>query len=144
MIWKFIFKGRIFPGGGRAFFSRLRIVGFCRYDLHFMAATSISRHNLYGVRVVVNCKKKRRLWKSKPPDLEMARENVSALRRLFFFCRRAADNRTIFCFSLVYQYQLTLRWILAYGFVRQKKRGQFLKLSSKKFGKIIVRLYCLQ
>ena len=25
-------------------------------------------------------------------NLEMAREDTSALRRLFFFCRRAADN----------------------------------------------------
>ena len=33
--------------------------------------------------------KKRRLWKSKPPL--HGRVNVSALRRLFFFCRRAAD-----------------------------------------------------
>ena len=38
-----------------------------------------------------------------------ARENLSALRRLFFFCRRPADNKQISCFDLFYQYQLTLR-----------------------------------
>ncbi|MFR3786894.1 MAG: hypothetical protein ACLTWR_06350 [Agathobaculum desmolans] len=38
-----------------------------------------------------------------------ARENLSALRRLFFFCRRPADNKQILCFDLFYQYQLTLR-----------------------------------
>ena len=38
-----------------------------------------------------------------------ARENLSALRRLFFFCHRPADNKQILCFDLFYQYQLTLR-----------------------------------
>ena len=43
MIRQFIFVGVIFPGGDRAFFDKSMTVGFCRYALCFMAATSFSR-----------------------------------------------------------------------------------------------------
>ena len=43
MIRQFIFMGGIFPGGGRAFFNMSMTVGFCRYGMCFMAATSFSR-----------------------------------------------------------------------------------------------------
>ena len=59
-----------------------------------MAATSISRRISYGVRVVVGCRQAKRSGGSENQsrrNLEMARENTSALRRLFFFCRRPAD-----------------------------------------------------
>ena len=46
---------------------------------------------------------------SKAATSKRACENISAVRRLFFFCRRAAENETRFCFALFYQYQLTLR-----------------------------------
>ena len=59
-----------------------------------MAATSISRRFL-------QCSGRRRLADRQKEsggsenqsrrNLEMARENTSALRRLFFFCRRPAD-----------------------------------------------------
>ncbi len=69
MIRQFIVKGRDVPGGGRAFFDKSMTVGFCRYDMCFMAA----------------------LVFQKPPR-KKRRVKVSALRRLFFFCRRAADE----------------------------------------------------
>ena len=40
MISEFIVKGKEVPGGGRAFFDVLMTVGFCRYGMCFMAATS--------------------------------------------------------------------------------------------------------
>ncbi|MCM1373768.1 MAG: hypothetical protein NC245_01590 [Muribaculum sp.] len=43
LIRQFIFIGVVFPGGGRAFFDVSMTVGFCRYALRFMAATSFSR-----------------------------------------------------------------------------------------------------
>ena len=43
LIRQFIFMGRISPGGGRAFFDMSMTVGFCRYGMCFMAATSFSR-----------------------------------------------------------------------------------------------------
>ena len=63
MICECILIGRNVPGGGRAFFDKLKCVEFCRYALYIMAATSISRR-LYSVRGVVDLptgKKKRRL-----------------------------------------------------------------------------------
>jgi hypothetical protein len=39
MIRQFIFMGRFFPGGGRAFFN-MSMTGLCQYALYFMAATS--------------------------------------------------------------------------------------------------------
>jgi hypothetical protein len=67
---------------------------------------------LFCVRVVVakNKHKKKHLAALKiKATASKARENLSALRRLFFFCRRPADNKQILCFDLFYQYQLTLR-----------------------------------
>ena len=40
MIRQFILIDVVFPGGGRAFFDVSMTVGFCRYGMCFMAATS--------------------------------------------------------------------------------------------------------
>ena len=63
---------------GQAFFDKLKCVVLCRYAIYIMATTSISRRNL-----------------------GMARENTSALRWLFFFCRCPAD-----CSSILYLYAI--------------------------------------
>ncbi len=93
------------PGGGRAFFDKLKCVGICRYVLNIMAATSISRRICYSVRGIVDCRKAKRSGGSENQsrrNLEMARENMSALRRLFSFAvvrqislviKEKADNK---------------------------------------------------
>lgn len=54
-----------------------------------MAAPSVGRQSCAGQ------KESGGLDYSKPPQIEMAREKVSAWRRLFFFCRRAAEHLSI-------------------------------------------------
>jgi len=69
MIRQFIFMGVIFLGGGRVFFDVSMTVGFCRYGVCFMAATSFSRRFQQWYRVISwEDKKKRRLWYFKTAD----------------------------------------------------------------------------
>ncbi len=88
MIWQFISKGRSVPGDGRAFFDKSKKVEYCRYG--YRSGGYLLKPPFYmamGRRAKRNGgseNQSRRI-------LEMARENTSALRRLFFFCRRPAD-----------------------------------------------------
>ena len=52
--------GRKVPGGGRDFFDISKNIKYCRYVLHIMAATSISRRICYDVRGVIDCQKAKR------------------------------------------------------------------------------------
>ena len=68
MICVFIFMGRFFPGGGRAFFDKSMPVGFCRNGLCFMAATPFSRRfQQWNRAIALEEKETAALISQKPP-----------------------------------------------------------------------------
>ena len=67
MICVFILMGGFFPGGGRDFFDKSIIGGYCRYDLCFMAAISFSRRFAKNRVLLLRIKETAALIFPKPP-----------------------------------------------------------------------------